>query len=354
MVVRRIVRLSFAAVWVILAQAAGAYGQEAPQEGVGIRLLEVPVDRAPDARAQRYVIDHVDPGTVIRRRIEVVNHDSSPTVVRLYAAGAVVEDGEFQPAEDESGGEIARWTRLDRSSVELPARTSAELTATITVPTDASAGERYGAIWAELPPSEGSAVTVVNRVGIRIYLSVGEGGEPASDFEVDTLTAARGADGTPVVKAKVRNTGGRALDMRGELSLTDGPGSLSAGPFPAQLGTTLGLGQEGDVLVPLDPEIPAGPWTATLTLSSGTLERTVQGTITFPDAAGVSAPPVRAERVVDSMRGLIIVGVALLLILLLLLLILWRLVLYVRKRHRDRNDDESKARPEERTPEPVG
>ncbi|MBW3590879.1 MAG: hypothetical protein KY393_03355, partial [Actinobacteria bacterium] len=58
--------------------------------------------------------------------------------------------------------------------------------------------------------------------------------------------------------AEVRNTGGRALDLTGELTLTDGPGGLSGGPFPAELGTTLPVDGAAAVTVVLDEQLPDG------------------------------------------------------------------------------------------------
>lgn len=113
---------------------------------------------------------------------------------------------------------------------------------TIAVPRDASPGERYGAVWAEAraTPVAGQGITEINRVGMRMYLSVGPGGPPAAGFRIQSLVAARASDGRPLVRAQVHNTGGRALDMSGTLRLLQGPGGLAAGPFPARTGTTLG------------------------------------------------------------------------------------------------------------------
>jgi hypothetical protein len=82
----------------------------------------------------------------------------------------------------------------------------------------------------------------------------------------------------------VRNTGGRALDVSGTLRLRAGPGGLSAGPFPATLGTTLAIGDTEPVTILLDRRLPAGPWQARVTLHSGLIERNTQATITFPAA----------------------------------------------------------------------
>ena len=51
----------------------------------------------------------------------------------------------------------------------------------IDVPVDASAGERYAVVWAEVsaPASAAGGVTLVNRVGVRVYLSVAPGGAVA-------------------------------------------------------------------------------------------------------------------------------------------------------------------------------
>ena len=104
----------------------------------------------------------------------------------------------------------------------------------------------------------------------------------------------------------MRNTGGRALDLDGSLTLRAGPAGWPRARSPATVPTTLAPGQSGDVVVPLDRALPAGPWTARLTLTSGRLSRAVEASITFPEARGtagagvrpVAVAPVRDRRVV--------------------------------------------------------
>jgi hypothetical protein len=96
------------------------------------------------------------------------------------------------------------------------------------------------------------------------------------------------------VTAEVVNVGGRAIDMSGQLVLTDGPGSLSAGPFAAELGTTLAPGATAPVTIVLDGSLPDGPWHAKLDLRSGLLERTAEADLTFPER-GMAAAPVDVE-----------------------------------------------------------
>ena len=239
------------------------------------------------------MVDHVAPGTTVRRRVEVTNSSPSRQAIRLYVGSAQITDGAFGPLDEET--DLTTWSSVSPGRVELPAGGEAEATVTIDVPRDASSDERYGVVWAEVTGTGSSPVTLVNRVGVRIYLSVGPGGEPESDFAIETLTARRDTEGRPVVAASVRNTGGRALDMAGTLTLADGPGGLSAGPFPAELGSTLAPRAVEPVTVVLDERLPAGPWKATITLRSGVLERTAEATITFPSESGATAAPVEAK-----------------------------------------------------------
>jgi hypothetical protein len=163
---------------------------------------------------------------------------------------------------------------------------------TIAVPRNAPPGEQYGVIWAETRSSApaGGGITRISRVGIRLYLSIGPGGAPASGFTIESLTGKRSPDGQPEVLASVHNTGGRALDMSGSLQLSAGPGGLSAGPFPANLGTTLAIGATEPIMIMLDRQIPDGPWHALVTLRSGLIERSARATINFPATATPHLP----------------------------------------------------------------
>ena len=299
--------------------------------GVGIRLLEAPTARENDPRARRSIVDHVKPGDSFTRKFEVSNTTSGQRLVSIYAAGADVVGGAFVPAEGRTQNELSAWISVDTANADLPAGGTAQPTLTVTVPPAATAGERYAVVWAELPPAQPPAggVAVVNRVGLRVYLSVGPGGEPKTDFVIESLTAERDAQRRPVVKATVRNTGGRALDLSGNLRLTEGPGGLSAGPFDARLGTTLAIGASAPVTVPLDAALPDGPWRARIELRSSTTVRTAEAAITFPSGAGAVGSPVTATPVKGASSSslpvvLAIVGGLVVLALLLIVFLLTR------------------------------
>ena len=303
--------------------------------GLGIQLLEAPVSERDDPRARVYVIDHVRAGASFTRKLGVTNDTPNPLHTDLYVAPAAIDDGTFIVGARTDKGEVASWGKIDPTSADLKPRETRDVTLHIDVPANAADGEYYGGAVAEAAPQGGGPVKVAPRVAIRIYLSVGTGAAPKSDFSVSTLRAARAADGTPTVTASVKNIGKRALDMSGELVLEDGPAGLKAGPFAAQLGTTLGIGDTEPVTVVLDKKIPNGPWHAKLTLRSGTIEHAVTATITFPDAGGEA-------RVFEAhaAKGKTFWG---LLALLLLLAVLLALLLWWWKRRRDEKDEEERA-----------
>lgn len=268
--------------------------------GVGIRLLDAPVDRKDDPRARTYVVDHVHPGATIKRRIEVTNEGSSATPIAVYAAAANLIGGNFVVADGRTSNELASWITATPASAQLSPGGRAQVSVEVRVPAGASPGERYAAVLAEIPakPSgTGTTVGVATRVGVRVYLDVGPGGEPASDFRVDTLTAVRAADGTPEVTARITNTGGRAIDLGGTLALSAGPGGLRAGPFPVDSVQTLAVKASDEVLVKLDKSLPVGPWHARIDMQSGRIKRAAEATITFPAANGTAAAPVQARAV---------------------------------------------------------
>jgi hypothetical protein len=140
------------------------------------------------------------------------------------------------------------------------------------------------------PTSAARGVELVNRVGVRIYLSVGPGGAPPANFAIGSLSAERSATGVPLILASVYNTGRRTLDINGTLTLSNGPGGLRAGPFAVTLGTALAPRSSEPATVALDKRLPRGPWRAQLRLTSGFIERSAIARLTFPRAAGSTNP----------------------------------------------------------------
>lgn len=255
--------------------------------GFGIRLLDAPTDRADDPRAHIYIVDHLAPGTTIVRHVEVSNTTATPAMVSMYAAGARVDGDGFGVDPGRTGNELSSWVKVEPGTVELPARTAATVTITVVVPSRATAGERYAVVWAQpAPPRIPGQVTVINRVGVRLYLDIGPGGEPPTNFAISNVAAGRGEDGAPYVAATVRNTAVRALDLLGTLRLSDGPDGLTAPLVTVPSGRTVGRGGSVRLMIPVARGLPLGPWTAHLELSSGLIHHTASVRLMFPASPG--------------------------------------------------------------------
>jgi hypothetical protein len=270
-----------AAVAVPSAPGAAAPGED---EQIGIRLLEAPVSRRDDPRAHMYIVDHLKPGSTITRRFEVLNQTHETREFEVYPAAANVDNDEFVIGEDRETNELTSWTRLSVDKVTLEPGATAEVEATIAVPDKASKGERYEVLWAEtrISPDKHGNIGAIRRAGIRVYLNVGPGGEPVSNFDIGEIKSTRGADGVPVISTAVTNTGERALDLTGTLSLSDGPGSMRAGPYHLNTATTLAPGATGIVMAALDAKLPDGEWKLDLELASGIVKHKLNRTVTLP------------------------------------------------------------------------
>ena len=257
----------------------------------GIRLVDVPVDAANNPRAYRYIIDHLNPGITIHRRVQIANLTPSAARITVYPDAAVIRDGSFVGDAGQTRSYLTTWITLSRHSVSLAPHARAMVTVTIQVPRTASPGNLYGVIWAQETSlgktSSGVNVIEVNRVGIRIYLNVGPGGPSPVNFDITSIRGTRSAHGQFMVVAQVNNTGGQAIDAAGTLKLTNGPGDLSAGPYK-EPGVTLAPGQSQPITVVLNKEMPHGSWLATIDETSGITQRSAQATINF-----YPAPPNR-------------------------------------------------------------
>jgi hypothetical protein len=260
-----------------------------PPAGFGIRLLQVPTSEQADPRARLYIVDRLAPGTTVHREFQVANKGSQPLALSLYPAAASISDGVFQFAAGHTQNEMTTWITIDKSTVDLAPHAVAALTATIAVPRDAPSGEQYGVIWAQEAGKGTGNVTIVNRVGIRLYLSIGSGGAPAAAFTLGTPVTSRAPDGSPLVQVPVRNTGGRAVDIRGTVQLAGGPGGLQAGPFQAAGVVTLAPGQSAQDVFKLSSKLPAGPWQASFTMVSGLITKTEKVTMTFNGTPATAA-----------------------------------------------------------------
>ena len=182
-------------------------------------------------------------------------------------------------------------------------------TVTLKVPKVASSGEKYAVVWAQVAAASSTrrGVLLVNRVGIRMYVSVGLGGLRPPSFTIGPLSAKRSTTGEPFVAVTIHNTGEGRLGIRGSLTLSNGPGGVRGGPYPVTLSSSLAPGRSELATVALSKQLPDGPWKASIRLVSGPTVRSATATLTFP---GVTRAPPRPSQFVTLVVIVLLVWLA--------------------------------------------
>jgi hypothetical protein len=286
----------------------------AGQGSLGIQLIPSSAASG-DPLARSYIVERLAPGTRVRRSIEIINGTRRTADVAVYPAAATLLRGIFGFAAGHTQNAPSSWTSVSRGRLNAqPGSTELE-TVTIKVPKGASPGERYAVVWAQVsaPAPTGGGVTLVNRVGVRMYLSIGPGGTASRNFAVGPLIASRSRSGKPVVVSRISNIGAGTLDISGRLTLTRGPGGLGAGPFAVELGPTLAPRESEQATVQLNSQLPRGPWRAKIVLTSGSIERVTSATITFPARREAATSTVSRASPSESRRLVLGFGVLVLL-----------------------------------------
>ncbi len=256
--------------------------------GLGLRLLDIPNYQQGDTRAASAVVDATLPGTTVVRHIRVANRTGQVEPVDLYVGPAKIEQPQGfmdQPRGDQN--ELSSWSSLDKTKMTMADNEEQVVTLTINVPKDATEGERYAVFWAEMQSqnsNDAMGVKLVNRIGIRIYLTVGPGNGPTPKFQIDSLTPRKNDRGTHEVVVKVSNTGERAVDLHADLALSDGPGGLKMDERTSPGTTTLGIGQSGELIVDIGVALPAGKWHAKVKVRSGPISETKEADLVFPES----------------------------------------------------------------------
>lgn len=263
---------------------------------IGIQLLRDSSRPPTNPLASSYIVERLAPARVLVRRVLIDNATPSPVRISVYVAGAKVVGRQFLFFAGRQPNELSRWAHVSESTLHLASNAKAVVALTIDVPRDATSGQHYAVLWAALSaaaPSSGH-LQLVSRVGVRMYISVGPGGTRPSTFSINSLRARRGAGGDSYIEANVHNRGGNTLALSGTLTMSHGPEGLRAGPFTASMGTVLPAGLSEPVTIHLGGGFPRGPWRVRLTVRSGTLERSVSATVTFPPRS--PRPPGAAGR----------------------------------------------------------
>jgi hypothetical protein len=249
-------------------------------EDIGVKLADPPPSSLTNPLARAYLTGALQAGGQLTAAVEVSNSTNRPQTISLYVAAASMHAGVFSFADGHSPNELARWTALSNRRLRLAAGKAAIVGVRVHAATGVSQGERYAVVWAAVEAPGAGPVRLVNRVGMRMYLTVG--GAAPSRYTVSRPKGGRSRMGTPLVTTTIHNSGTRTLSLAGSITLIHGPGGLRIGPITVRLARPLAPGATRTLSLPMTKQLPRGPWHARLALTSGSTERISSATIAFP------------------------------------------------------------------------
>jgi preprotein translocase subunit SecG len=161
---------------IAIANPIAAHAQDTGS--VGIRIAEIPSGVADNPLARVYIIDRLQPSVILKQHLQVFNTSKSDISVSLYPGAATFANGEFTALGGRATNDLTKWTTITPDQIRVKSGSSQSVFMTITPPADAPSVQVYGVIWAEVRGATGAnGVTSVSRVGIRMYVPVGNSSE---------------------------------------------------------------------------------------------------------------------------------------------------------------------------------
>jgi hypothetical protein len=166
-------------------------------------------------------------GTAVHQVFELTNRADAPAKFRMHTADFTLGADYTVTFKDALQADSCRpWVALERAAITLPAGGTMRYRFEIQVPKDAPPGEcRFGILIEGDEPAVahtgGLAIPVVGRIGVIVYLVVGDGKPQIEVFGPEVVTL----NGQRVPALRVHNAGTAHARMSGFLTGTDAHGA---------------------------------------------------------------------------------------------------------------------------------
>jgi hypothetical protein len=166
------------------------------------------------------------PGKTLRSVIEVSNRSSAPGKFVLHTADwDLAADYSVNFHDDLQEGSCRPWVALERPEITVPGGGTLRYRFEVTVPADAPAGECRFAVMIEgaepsIARSQGLDMPVTGRIGVIVYLNVGDGAPELEVLGPKIITL----NGQQIPTLRIHNSGNAHGRMSGFLTGTDAKG----------------------------------------------------------------------------------------------------------------------------------
>ena len=176
----------------------------------------------------KFIAD-VAPGQTITHTMTIGIGDADPPLdmlVQVTGFGQSLEGAPqvLEDSEDTSPFSARSFITLDTTSFHLDPGDSQQVTATICIPQDVSAGGRYALIDIRSQPIGEGSVGVVTAVAVPIALTI-KGSELIHEGKITEVSTSDATSGQPVdIFTTFQNTGNHYFKIKGEVTVSDASG----------------------------------------------------------------------------------------------------------------------------------
>lgn len=241
-----------------------------------------------DPRAAYAIVDHIDAGDRLERRLRFHNGTEEEITVDFTDEAARLREGAFGFGDVGAENELTRWVDVTPRRAAVPPGDDADVRVSLRVPRDVRPREHYGMVWAAIGPTARSGSTTRTRVGVRMYVHVGDG-DHRTAFAVERVRPSRTSGGDARVQVRVANTGARAVDVVGTVGVD------RASSERARFAIAVAPHSAADATVALEVDAPDEPLPLVLRTSGNGIQRLQRAEVTFPREAGVTGQPVGVD-----------------------------------------------------------
>ena len=177
------------------------------------------------------LIADVAPGQTITHTMTISISDADPPLDMLVDVTGFGQSLEGAPqvleaSEDTSPFSAYSFITLDTASFHLDPGDSQQVTATISIPQDVSAGGRYALIDIRSQPIGEGSVGVVTAVAVPIALTI-KGSELIHEGKITEVSTSDATSGQPVdIFTTFQNTGNHYFKIKGEVTVSNSQGEI--------------------------------------------------------------------------------------------------------------------------------
>ena len=177
------------------------------------------------------LIADVAPGQTITHTMTISIMDADPPLDMLVDVTGFGQSLEGAPqvleaSEDTSPFSACSFITLDTTSFHLDPGDSQQVTATISIPQDVSAGGRYALIDIRSQPIGEGSVGVVTAVAVPIALTI-KGSEPIHEGKITEVSTSDATSGQSIdIFTTFQNTGNHYFKIKGEVTVSNSQGEI--------------------------------------------------------------------------------------------------------------------------------